>query len=75
MRAADPDQLAFAASQEQCMVTFDPDFHALHQSGIEHAGIAWCPERKYRIGELVQALLLLHGTLDRDAMHNHLEYL
>ena len=71
----DPEQLAFATPQGRVMVTFDPDFQALHQAGVEHAGIAWCPERKYRIGELIQALLLLHGVLDGEAMRNHLEYL
>ncbi len=71
----DAEQLAFATAEERVMVTFDPDFPALHRSGVKHAGIAWCPERKYGIGELIQALLLLHGVLDREAMRNHLEYL
>ncbi|MGI6419484.1 MAG: DUF5615 family PIN-like protein [Thermoguttaceae bacterium] len=71
----DTEQLAFATAQGRVMVTFDPDFHALHQAGVEHAGVAWCPERKYGIGELIQALLLLHGVLDGEAMRNHLEYL
>lgn len=38
----DTDQLAFAAAEERVMATFDPDYLALHQSGIAHAGIAWC---------------------------------
>lgn len=57
------------------MVTFDTDFLVLHQRGIPHAGIAWCQEQKYDIGQLIQALLLLHGVLDRESMANHLEYL
>ena len=44
-------------------------------SGTEHAGIAWCPLEKYRVGGLLQALLLMHGALDRDYMRNHIEYL
>ena len=71
----DPDQLAFATAEGRVMVTFDPDFLSLHQSGVKHAGIAWCPQRKYGTGELLQALLLLHGVLNRDAMRNHVEYL
>jgi hypothetical protein len=71
----DPDQLAFATAEERVMATFDSDFLALHQAGVQHAGIAWCPEQKYGIGPLIQALLLLHGILDRDAMRNHVEYL
>jgi predicted nuclease of predicted toxin-antitoxin system len=71
----DPDQLAFATANQRVMVTFDPDYLALHQSGVNHAGIAWCQERKYSVGQLIQALLLVHGVLDRDAMRNHVEYL
>jgi Domain of unknown function (DUF5615) len=72
---ADADQLALATAQERVMVSFDPDFLALHQSGVGHAGIAWCQEQKYGIGQLIQALLLVHGVLDRESMRNHLEYL
>jgi len=71
----DADQLAFAAAEGRVMVTFDVDYPAMHESGVEYAGIAWCPARKYGIGELIQALLLLHGALDSEAMRNHLEYL
>ncbi len=71
----DSEQLAFATAEGRVMVSFDPDYPALHQSGVEHAGIAWCAARKYGIGELIQALLLLHAVLDDEAMRNHLEYL
>lgn len=57
------------------MVTFDPDFLALHADGAEHAGIAWCQEQKYTVGELLHALLLVHSVLSRDDMRNHVEYL
>jgi hypothetical protein len=71
----DADQLAFATAGGRVLVSFDSDFLALHQSGVRHAGIAWCPERKYSVGQLIQALLLVHGVLDADAMRNHVEYL
>jgi hypothetical protein len=72
--APDADQLAFATAEGRVLVTFDTDFLALHQSGVSHAGIAWCPEQKYGVGQLIQALLLVHGVLDADAMRNHVEY-
>lgn len=72
---ADEQQLDFAKSAGRVLVTFDTDFLALHKSGIEHAGIAWCPEQKYEIGQLIQVLQLLHGVLDADEMKNHVEYL
>jgi len=71
----DPDQLAFAATEKRIMVTFDSDYLALHQSGIAHAGLAWCPQQKYGIGMLTQLLGLLHAVADRDSMRNHVEYL
>jgi len=71
----DPDQLAFAAAEQRVMVTFDTDYLALHQTCVQHAGIAWCQEQKYSIGQLIQALLLVHGVMDRDSMRNHMEYL
>ncbi len=73
--SSDCDQLVFATGQERVLVTFDPDFLTLHQTGIAHAGIAWCPAQKYRIGQRIQALLLVHGVLDRDGMRHHVEYL
>jgi hypothetical protein len=71
----DADQLAFATAQERVMVTFDTDYLLLHQAGVQHAGIAWCQEQKHGIGQLIQALLLIHGVLDRPSMCNHVEYL
>lgn len=74
-RLADQDQLAFATAEQRAMVTFDTDFLALHRAGVQHAGIAWCQEQKYSIGQLIQVLLLMHGVLDGESMRNHIEYL
>src|SRR3954469_10555314 len=54
--ANDPDQLAFATADGRVLLTFDSDFVTLHQSGVSHAGIVWCPATKYGIGALVQML-------------------
>lgn len=72
---SDADQLVFATADGRVLVTFDTDFLALHQSGVEHAGIVWCPAQKYGAGDLIQASLLLHGVLDSGGMRNHLECL
>jgi hypothetical protein len=71
----DSDQLVFATAQERVLASFDSDFLALHQSGITHAGIAWCPQQKYGIGVLIQLLQLLYQVADRDQMRNRVEYL
>jgi hypothetical protein len=52
----DPAQLAFATAEERVMVTFDTDYLALHQSGVAHAGIAWCPEQKHSVGRDAEPL-------------------
>jgi hypothetical protein len=71
----DADQLAFATAAGRVVVTFDTDYLALDSGGQQHAGIAWCPATKYSIGDLIRALLLMHGVLDSDDMRNHVEYL
>lgn len=71
----DIDQLAFATANRRVLVSFDPDYLALHLAGTAHAGIAWCPAQKHGVGQLIQAQLLIHGVLDRDSMQNHVEYL
>jgi hypothetical protein len=72
---SDLAQLASATTQRRVMATFDPYYLALHRSGTEQPGIAWCPQRKYSIGELIQATMRLHAVLDCDSMRNHVEYL
>ncbi len=72
---ADPEQLAFAASIGRVLVSFDPDFLALHQAGTPHLGIAWCPATKYSIGELVQMLVLHHAVSSLEEMQNRVEHL
>ena len=71
----DIDQLQFATNDSRVMVTFDRDYIALAASGLQHAGIVWRPATKYSIGQLIYALLLVHGVLERDEMRNHIEYL
>jgi hypothetical protein len=71
----DLDQLTLATARGFAMVTFDADFLALDASGVSHAGIAWCPAMKYSIGQLIQALLLVHNVLSPEDMRNHVEFL
>jgi hypothetical protein len=71
----DDEQLKFATDDARVMVTFDPDFLGLHAGGLEHAGIAWCQERKYTVRDLLHALLLVHSVLTSNDMRNHVEYL
>lgn len=71
----DSDQLQFALQQRRVMVSFDTDYLTLDAGGQSHSGIAWCSANKYSIGQLISALLLLHGILTKEEMKDHVEYL
>jgi predicted nuclease of predicted toxin-antitoxin system len=71
----DDAQLAFALHEGRVMVTLDSDLIALAGRGAEHAGIAYAKPGTRSIGELVRALLLIHGTLEPADMIGHIEYL
>ena len=72
---SDPDQLAFATAEGRVVVTFDVDYLALHASGVSHAGIAWCPSRKYGPGQLIDALVIVHGAMTADELIDNVHYL
>lgn len=72
---SDVEQVRFAAKEGWVLVTFDSDYVAMARSGIEHAGIVWCAERKYSIGQLIRALAFIHSVMGRDAMQNRIEFL
>lgn len=71
----DPDQLAFATTEGRVIVTFDQDYLVLHAGREQHAGVAFCHPDKYTVGQLIDALEVLHGVLIADDMLNHVEYL
>ena len=71
----DPDQLAFATSEGRVIVTYDPDYMALHATGVPHTGIARCHATKYSVGGLIHALDILHGVSTAAQMVDHLEHI
>jgi hypothetical protein len=73
--ADDPQQIGFALSQNRVIVTNDADFLRHASAGVQHAGICYSKQGKYRVGELLQILLLVHGTYTVEEMENHIEWL
>jgi predicted nuclease of predicted toxin-antitoxin system len=71
----DDEQVDFALGQERVIVTMDSDYIALAAKGTRHAGIAYSHSQSLSVGELIQALILIHETLEPDDMRNHIEYL
>jgi len=71
---SDPEQLAFALSEQRMLITMDSDFLILASQGVTHAGIAYAsPTRS--IGELIGSAMLLYDVLTPDDMKNHVEFL
>lgn len=71
----DGDQLAYALSETRVLVTHDNDHLRLSAQGADHAGIVYCHRLKYRIGDLLRALLELWETRDADELKGRVEYL
>ena len=63
LAATDEEHVVFALGQRRVIFTNDADFLALHQSGVEHAGIVYCASGKRTVGE-VRFLRLLHDCIE-----------
>jgi hypothetical protein len=72
---SDREQIAFALSESRILITHDDDFVILHRSGINHAGIAYCDQKRRSIGEILNTLVLIWETLEPEDMKNQLEFL
>lgn len=76
VEASDAGHIEFAlAEPERVIVTHDADFLRHHSDGISHAGIAYCHQEKYSIGELLRMLILLHACYAEDDMQGRVEFL
>jgi predicted nuclease of predicted toxin-antitoxin system len=73
--ADDPAHIAFALAQGRVLFSQDDDFLALASQGVEHAGIAYCPQQACSIGEIIRALELLWEVYEPAEMRNRVEYL
>jgi uncharacterized protein with PIN domain len=73
--ADDREHIRFANSQHRVVVTHDDDFTRIHADITAHAGICYCHQDKYAIGELVRLLILVHECFTEEEMRGHLEYL
>ncbi|MBD2132080.1 DUF5615 family PIN-like protein [Sphaerospermopsis sp. FACHB-1094] len=50
---SDREQITFALSENRILITHDDDFVMLHRSGINHAGITYCDQKRRSIGEIL----------------------
>ncbi len=73
--ASDSVQLAYAKSTDSVLVTFDDDFARLHAQDQRHAGIGYCHQGKYGIGDFSRLLVLLYECYEAADLAGKFEYL
>ena len=71
----DDQQLAFATTQGRVLFSHDDDFLKRSATGALHAGIIYCHQQKYSIGELIRLLVLIWEIYEPEEMRNRIEYL
>jgi len=72
--ADDTAQLEYARDAGRVLVTHDDDFLRLHADGRPHAGLLYCHQQKYSVGELLQLLLILGLGYEPDEVTGRLEF-
>jgi hypothetical protein len=73
--ASDEDQLAYCLTEGRVIFSDDDDLLRLAASGVEHAGVAYCQQRKRGIGDVVRGLVLIWERLDPPHIVGQVKYL
>lgn len=68
-------QIEFARQEVRAIVTHDRDFPRHHAEGVAHAGIFYCHQDKYSVGELLSLLVVAHGVFSAEDMIGMSEFL
>lgn len=73
--AEDDEHLAYALRERRVIVTHDRDYLAIDARGTPHAGIAYCHQQKYALGQLLLMCMLLDECYSETEMMGRVEYL
>jgi len=73
--ASDEEQLRYATAQGRVVFTHDADFLRLHKRRMAHAGIVYCHQGQYSVGEVVRRLTALAHRRRRTDIRNQVESL
>ena len=73
--ATDEQQLAFCLAEGRVIFSYDEDLLRLAASGVEHAGITFCQQRRRGLGDIIRGLVLLWERLEPDEMLGRVKYL
>ncbi len=71
----DKNQFAFALAEKRVLVTCDDDFLQQQFRNAKHYGICFCYPKKYSLGEIIEAIFIVHQCGTEKEMRNHIEYL
>ena len=71
---SDREILAWCHARRRVVVTFDNDYLRLHYSNIVHHGIIFIRPSTRSIGQIIDALVLVHGVMDADEMVGTLQF-
>jgi uncharacterized protein with PIN domain len=72
--ANDPTQLDYALREGRVLVTRDSDFVRLARSGVDHAGIVFCPRRFRSFSQILNLLISIHDGSEAEDMLGRIEY-
>ena len=73
--AKDRGHIAHALKESRVIVTHDHDYLRLHAEGAQHAGIAYCHQEKYSLGEHLHLLILVHECYSAEEVQGQVEFL
>jgi hypothetical protein len=73
--AEDRTHIEFAKAQGRVIHTHDSDFLALAESGVDHAGIAFCAPGARTIRQVIEILVLMDACLTPEEMRNRIEFI
>ncbi len=73
--AIDKDRLASCLTEARVTFSYDNDLLRLAASGVEHAGVVYCQQRKRSIGDIVRGLVLIWERLDPPDMAGQVKFL
>ena len=75
LEADDELHIEHALRDGRVIITHDRDYLAFDAKGIPHAGIGYCHQQKYSVGQLLMMCLLLDQCYGTDGLHGQVEYL
>jgi len=75
LKVDDVVHLERATKMGRVVCTVDDDFLKLASRGKIHAGIIWCEQDEFTIGDWVRFLRFVHALSDADEMRNKVTYL